>query len=189
VAAGLVIALLLLLGSMGWTRYYAVEPDDGTAAIAAFVEANVPPCAPINTSGSQPRWEAALPDNPVEFYRSGPEAVRAGVQLFLLSPKDARYRYGNMSATLAGWITSNGRLLVQASSRSSELLQLWVVGDVAAVAQTTACAGVGPTPSDSAPAGQFLVILGTVLIVVLTAGGWAIVVAGRRADGAARADQ
>ena len=111
------------------------------------------------------------------------------MQLFLLSPKDARYAYGNMSATLAGWIAANGRLLVQASSRSSELLQLWVVGDVAAVAQTATGAGAGPTPTDSAPAGEFLVILGAVLIVVLTAGGWAIAAAARRADGAAPADK
>jgi hypothetical protein len=184
-AAVAVITLLLLLGSLGWTRYYAIEPDDGTATIAGYVAADVPRCVPINTSGSQPRWEAALPNNPVQFFRSGPDAVRAGVQLFLLSPKDARYDYGNMSGTLADWIITNGRLLVQSPSRSSELLQLWAVGDVAAVAQTPTCAGAGATPTTNAPAGEFLVILGAVLIVVLAASGWAIVAAGRRVDAAA----
>jgi hypothetical protein len=182
VATGIVIGLLLLLGSVGWLRYYAIEPDDGTSRIAAYVQANVPACVPINTSGSQPRWEAALPDHPLRFWRSGPEAVQGGVHIFLLSPKDARYGYGNMSPALADWITTNGRLLVQTPSRSSELLQLWAVGDVP-VAPLTDCAAGEPVPTTSAPAGEFLVILGAVLIVVLTAGGWAIIAASRRADG------
>ncbi len=180
-ATGIVIALLLLLGSAGWLRYYAIEPDDGTATIAAYVQANVPDCVPINASGSQPRWEAALPGNPVRFWRNGPDAVRGGVHIFLLSPKDARYGYGNMSHTLADWITTNGRLLVQTPSRSSELLQLWAVGDVPA-ARTSDCAAGGPVPTTSAPAGEFLVILGAVLFVVLTAGGCGSIAASRRAD-------
>jgi len=47
----------------------------------------------------------------------------------------------------------------------------------------TDCAAGEPVPTTSAPAGEFLVILGAVLIVVLTAGGWAIIAASRRADG------
>ena len=180
-AAGVVVALLLLLGSLGWTRYYALEPDDGTAAIAAYVQANVPRCVPINTSGSQPRWEASLPANPVRFYRNGPDAVRAGVDLFLLSPKDARYSYGNMTPQLSSWITSNGRLLVETPSRSSELLQLWAVGPIAAVPETATCVSSGPAPATNAPAGEFLLILGGVLVVVLTVGGWAVIASGRRA--------
>jgi hypothetical protein len=123
---------------------------------------------PINASGSRPRWAAALPNNPVTFYRSGAEALAGNQHLFLLSPKDVRYGYGNMSPALADWITTQGRLLFRVDSRSSEELQLWVVGDIPSAPGTCATAAV--QPSSRAPGTEYLVLLGTVLTVIIAGG-------------------
>ena len=177
--AAVVVAGAILLGVAAWTEFYLIEEDNGTANVASFVEENVGACVPINATGSGTRWAAALPENPVSTYFYGPQALEAGVHLFLLSPKDARYRFGMMSEQLSDWITTNGRMLYQTPSRSSEDLQLWLVGAQPAVAVTDNCVAPRATPTGNASAIEFLGILGALLIVVLAVGG-AVVVSGNR---------
>jgi hypothetical protein len=170
---------VLLLGTVTWTQFYLVDSDNGTSNVSAFVEENIAPCVPINATGSGTRWAAALPQNPVSTYFYGQQALDAGVHLFLLSPKDARYRFGMMSDQLADWITSNGRLLYETPSRSSENLQLWVVGEQPAVAETADCVAPRPIPTTRASAVEFLGILAGLLILVIAAGSAVIVSQGR----------
>ena len=89
--SGLVVGLLLAVGLLGWLRYYVVELDQGTSEMANYIAATAP-CVPVNASGSQTRWAAALPNDPVTFYRSGPQALAGNQHLFLLSPKDVEVR-------------------------------------------------------------------------------------------------
>jgi hypothetical protein len=178
---------MLLFGAFGWTRFYLVEPDDGTTSISNYVAENIAACIPINATGSGTRWSAALPDNPVSTYKYGQESLNAGVHLFLLSPKDARYRYGVMSPEFADWITANGRLVFETPSRSSELLQLWAVGPVLAVAPTPDCVTTAPAPLANAPASQFLAVLGGLLLLVGGIGAAVIVSSRRRTPDADRA--
>ena len=166
---------VLLLGTVTWTQFFLVENDNGTSNMSAYVAENIAPCVPINATGSPTRWAAGLPQNPVTSYFYGAQALDAGVHLFLLSPKDARYQFGMMSDQLSDWITSNGRLVYETPSRSSENLQLWAVGEVPAVAQTADCVTPRPVPTTRASAVEFLGILAGLLIVVIAAGSAVIV--------------
>lgn len=170
VVAGAVLGVLLLVGGLVWGQFYVRQPDNGTSNISRYVAANIPACTEINSTGSGLRWQAALPANPVRVFADGPRALTQDVHLFLLSPKDARYQYGNMSAALAQWITSNGRLLYQTPSRSSESLQLWQVGTIRPLPIIGKCVPGYPGPSTSSPASGFLEVLGGFLVVVSALG-------------------
>ncbi|GGL91437.1 ArnT family glycosyltransferase [Nakamurella endophytica] len=179
--SAVVAGVLLLLGLGTYVGYYVVDSDDGTEQVAAYVQANVAPCVPINASGAGFRWETALPQNTVTNYRNGPRALADGVHLYLLSPKDARYAYGTMSEGFATWIRENGQLLYQTPSRSSELLQLWSVGPVpTAPAPGSSCLPTYPAPSATAPAGEFLGMFLATLGVVGAVGSAFIVRSNRR---------
>lgn len=169
----------IILGTVTWAQYYLLDDDNGTSNVSAFVAASVAPCVPINATGSATRWATALPENPVTAFRTGEQALAAGTHLFLVSPKDARYRYGPMSDELINWISQNGQLLYETPSRSSENLQLWQVGQQPIVAQTADCVAARPVPNSNSSATEFLGILAGLLIVVIAAGSAVIISSNR----------
>jgi len=165
------VALALVVGGgLTWVHYYAAGDDRATAQVAAYVRANVPRCVPINASGSQVRWQAALTQDDVTSYRDGNTALAKGVRLFLLSPKDARYAYGNMSDGLAAWIRSHGTLTFQARGRSSESIQLWTVAGPAVTGVKSPCVSVADPPSRNASAGWFAALIGGYLLAMVAIG-------------------
>jgi hypothetical protein len=166
IAAGVVSAFVLGIAVVGWAQYYVVGRDDGTTRAAAFITRSLPACTPVNASGNQARWQVALPHQLVTDYDDGPTAQTADVHVFLLSPKDARNSYGNMSPQLATWIRTNGTIVYRTDSRSSEGIQVWQVGPTAP-SPTSTCAANLPVPVRNAPAATFAVLLGGAILIVI----------------------
>lgn len=159
-------ALGVILGVASWTVTFAVGRDDGTVAVGRFVTAALPRCVAVNATGNAMRWAPVLPGNRVASHTSGPDAVGDGVTVFLLSPKDSRFRYGNSSPELDTWVRANGRLLYRAPSRRYESLQVWSVGGPPAAGSGRDCVAAMPAPAANAPAGQFVLMVAAMLVLL-----------------------
>ena len=71
------------------------------------VVANVPACATLNTTGDVEHFQLLMPDRPMAAFATGPAAVSHGVNLFVLSDKDAQMRYGSQTPAYAKISSTN----------------------------------------------------------------------------------
>jgi len=173
VLAALTLLVVFLIGVLSWALLYPFHRDDATYRVATYLNSNLA-CQDVNATGQQDRWQIALPANHVQQYSDGPTALAAGVHIFLVSEKDARLHYGNMSPELSSWIQANGRLLFQASDRGYEGLGVWQVGRLASAGSAQGCAvAPGPVASHASGITFLITLLGVGILVELVAfGAW-----------------
>lgn len=172
-AVGALLVVVLAGGLVSGATTAWSGGDDATTRTAAWIRANVPACVPVNATGDGLRWQAALDRNLVTEHRSGPAAATAGVQVFLLSPKDARLGYGVSSPQLQAWVEGNGREVFSTVSRTYEEVSVWVVGTLPATGYPAGCPAAVPAATSttgSAPALVFGALLLGVLAVLGGAG-------------------
>jgi hypothetical protein len=105
------LLLVLPYGAIQWWTKYGTGDDNGYAQFTRFVQANLPPQAPLNASGDPIKFHYFFPSRPILDAATPAEAIQAGVHYFALTPKDIRYRYGETSPELARWIEQQGKLL------------------------------------------------------------------------------
>lgn len=184
VVAAVVVALAVVIpGAASWVHYFLLGRDDGTVTVAAYLDAHLPGCAPVNATGDAVRWQQAVTAHPMTFFRTGPAALAAGVHVFLTSPKDTQYLYGSSSPALTAWIEAHGREVFSAPSTSYASFHVWTVGAVAVPAKTTGCGPAPAAAATDASARQFLALSGAAVVIdaaALTAGVRRVRVARRR---------
>jgi 4-amino-4-deoxy-L-arabinose transferase-like glycosyltransferase len=167
VAATTLLVAATAASAVSWVQYQLLVDDDGTVATREFLAAEVAACAPVNGSGDQFRWGYALRSHPVTAYASGPDAVAAGVHVFILSTKDSQFLYGNSNPQLDGWVRSAGTELFAVPTHTYGELSVWQVGEVLARADPDpGCAMPLPGAVESARMGPFL-IPATVAVALL----------------------
>jgi hypothetical protein len=165
-----ICALAALTGMALWGLNVAAVRDDGTERMSAYLTRNYA-CVPVNATGNALRWAPALTRNHVESFTDGGAALRAGIRLFLLSPKDSRMLYGNSSPQLDTFVRSYGTPLQSFPSRRYERLELWSVPT--AIPATRECGNTRPPVSTQASAATFLTLAGGMTGgVALTMYGW-----------------
>jgi 4-amino-4-deoxy-L-arabinose transferase-like glycosyltransferase len=168
--AGAVVCLAVIgIGTASWFAYM-LPPDNATTAAGRYITITYP-CRLVNATGDIYHWAAALPVNRLAAFPSGPDALAAGVHVFLLSPKDAEFRYGSMSPQLEAWIRANGQQVFSQPSHTYREISVWVVGtppDLTGVA-ADACGNPLPTPTGQAKATTFLALLGAAFATVCAA--------------------
>ena len=182
--AGAMLCLAAIgLGTASWLTYFWPARDNATAIAGRFITTTYP-CRLVNATGDIYHWAAVLPANRLAAFPSGSDALVAGVHIFLLSPKDAEFRYGSMSPELEAWIRANGREVFSHPSHTYREISVWVVGtppDLTGVAPD-ACGNPLPAPTGHAQATTFLAVLGIAFATVGAVTGAATVVK-RRRDG------
>jgi Dolichyl-phosphate-mannose-protein mannosyltransferase len=177
VASTLVVASLAL-GLVSWLQYFATNQDDATMRVEAYVAHAFPACTPVNITGDLAHWVATLRTNPASDFADGPTALRNGVHVFVLSPKDAEFRYGHSSPDFSSWVEHNGRRVYSLPSHTNGSLSVWVVGTVAqqlAGLSPANCVAPLPTPSAAHPSSARL--FGGLLAAVLAIDalvGWSV---------------
>ena len=170
-AAACLIAALV--GMAAWGLNVVVARDDASARMGAYLSRNLP-CAPVNATGNALRWAPVLPANHVESFTDGGAAVRAGVRLFLLSPKDSRMRYGNSSPELDAFVRTYGTQLQQYPSHRYERIELWSVPGAQQAVRD--CGNARPPIATDASATRFLMLAGAaVALVAVSTYGWHVV--------------
>jgi 4-amino-4-deoxy-L-arabinose transferase-like glycosyltransferase len=165
-----VVAACVLAGVVGvatWVATVVVVRDDATVRTGQYLAAQAA-CAPVNATGNALRWAPALPANRVHDFRDGRAALREGVHLFLLSPKDSRMRYGTSSPELDAWVRAHGRLLHRVDSRRYERIEVWSVPGPAQVTGRQ-CANDRPPAAANASSTSFLVLLAGMLVILCAA--------------------
>jgi O-antigen/teichoic acid export membrane protein len=123
-AAG--FAGLVGLSSVGWFTNYG-SASDGVMLMDNFIATKLPACAVVNASGDPQKYSYLLGGRRFAFFSVGPAALADGVHYFILSPTDVAEQTGNMSPSLANWITSDGTRLAEFPSSVYGTLQLWYV--------------------------------------------------------------
>ncbi|WP_346280447.1 lipopolysaccharide biosynthesis protein [Pseudonocardia sp.] len=165
-----VVALVLVAvaaSGYSWVRYQLVTPDDGTVATRDFIASQVPACAVVNASGDQFRWGYVVRTNPVAAYHSGPEALAAGVHVFILSTKDSQFLYGNSNPALDAWVRGAGTELFGIRTHTYGDLSVWRVGDLPRNGTTAGCAMPLPGAVDNARMAPFLATLLTAVALLI----------------------
>ncbi|AGL20813.1 glycosyltransferase family 39 protein [Actinoplanes sp. N902-109] len=152
-----ICAVAALAGIATWGLTVAAVRDDGTERMAAVLTRDYA-CIPVNATGNALRWAPALTRNHVESFPDGGAALRAGIRLFLLSPKDSRMRYGTSSPQLDTFVRRYGTRLQSFPSRRYERLELWSVPT--ALPATRECGNQRPPVSARASARSFLALTG-----------------------------
>ena len=145
-----VLAGFASAGTSVWT-----VRDSATRSVAAFVTEELPRCAGVNATGDDIRWFSVLRENPVTIYGDGPSALAAGVHVFLLSPKDATFRYGVMTPEFGDWIVANGTEVFSEESHTYGRISVYVVGQLPVADDDPGCAFPIPAASTSASAPLF----------------------------------
>ncbi|MFI5931766.1 ArnT family glycosyltransferase [Actinoplanes sp. NPDC051494] len=158
--AAIICTVAILAGAASWGVNVAATRDDGTRRMGAYLTRELA-CQPVNATGNALRWAPALPRNHVEAFPDGGAAVRAGIRLFLLSPKDSRMRYGNSSPTLDTFVRTYGTWVQSFPSHRYERLELWSVPTP--LPATRECGNTRPPASPQAPALSFLMLLGAMI--------------------------
>lgn len=125
-AVGLAAVGVLLASTTSWVDQYATA-GDGAGRIVRTMQATLPACTVVNTSGDVDKYQYLLGGRPVAAYAVGPAALAWGIHDFILGPHDAVAHYGNMSPQLAAWIQANGHRLADFPSRTYDTVQLWQV--------------------------------------------------------------
>lgn len=152
-----------IVGLAAWGVTIVGSRDDATVRMGAYLTANYR-CVPVNATGNAQRWAAALPRNHVESFSDAGSARRAGIRLYLLSPKDSRLRYGNSSPELDAFVRAYGEQVVAFASKRYERVELWSVP--VSYPATRPCGNEPPEAALDASASGFLVIAGGLLSVV-----------------------
>ena len=181
IGAAVMCVAAIGIGTASWLTYFWPARDDATTIVGRFVT-RAYPCRLVNATGDVYHWAAVLPQNRLAAFPSGPDALAAGVRVFLLSPKDAEFRYGSMSPELARWIRANGQEVFSQPSHTYREISVWVIGtppDLTGVA-ADACGNPLPAPTGNARASTFLTLLGTAVGAVGLATGAASLVRRRR---------
>ncbi|WP_067508163.1 glycosyltransferase family 39 protein [Actinoplanes sp. TFC3] len=160
---GIICAVTAIVGVALWGLNIAAVRDDGTERMGTFLATNYS-CVPVNATGNALRWAPALTRNHVESFTDGGAALRAGIRLFLLSPKDSRMLYGNSSPTLDHFVRSYGTPLRSFPSRRYERLELWSVPT--AIPASRDCGNTRPPVSTQASAARFLMLAGALIGLV-----------------------
>lgn len=176
--AATTVLVAVVAGVTSWTAHFWPTRDDASLAVGRWVEEHYP-CTPVNVTGDIYHWAPALPRHPLNDYASGPEALDAGVRLFLLSPKDAELRYGSMSPEFEQWIRANATQVHARPSVTHREISVWVVGSPQplATSPSPACGTTVPAPSDEARAdlfgGLLVAMLAGTAVVAVPADRWA----------------
>jgi hypothetical protein len=126
--AGVALGLLLLSNTGSWARFSATR-NDGLARLTGYVDTHLPRCATLNITGDVDRFQLLMPGRPISDFATGPGALSHGVNLFVLSEKDAELRFGNASPALTSWVRAHGTRLVSYPSATYHGLELWQVAD------------------------------------------------------------
>ncbi|GAA2506216.1 ArnT family glycosyltransferase [Winogradskya humida] len=173
-APRLTIVVVASAGIVLWGLNVFFVHDDGTSRMGAYLTRTMP-CAPVNVTGNALRWAPALPRNHVESFTSGGEALRSGIRLFLLSPKDSRMRYGVSSPALDGFVRTYGTLVQAYPSRRYERIELWTLPT--AIPAFRECGNTRPAASPHASARLFLTIAGgTMGAIALSMYAWHVTI-------------
>ncbi|GAB7191090.1 hypothetical protein NUM3379_17970 [Kineococcus sp. NUM-3379] len=122
----LVALAVVVVAATSWGRSYRGD-DRGVERLVAGLDASQPSCAVLNASGDVEKFSFLSPARPVSDFASGPGALSHGVQLFVLSDKDALTRSGNASAQLNAWVRAHGTRLAAYPSTTYRGLELWRV--------------------------------------------------------------
>jgi hypothetical protein len=125
------VALVAIVGvlsfSVGsWVRFSTTR-NDGLARLTSYAATHLPACETLNTTGDFERFQLLMPNRPVASYATGPAALSHGVNLFVLSDKDAQLRFGNASPALNSWVRAHGTRLAAYPSATYQGLELWRV--------------------------------------------------------------
>jgi O-antigen/teichoic acid export membrane protein len=120
------LAALLALSVASWGRFYDTR-NDAIARLTRYADAALPTCGTVNASGDRDRFQLVMPDRPFAEFATAAGALSHGVNLFILSDKDADLRYGNSNPTLTAWVRTHGSLLVSYPSATYRGLSLWRV--------------------------------------------------------------
>ncbi len=121
-----IVAAMLGFGLFGWARFYA-SSNDGVFQATSFLRGTQPSCAAIDQPGDAEKFSYLLPGYPITDYATGAGALSHGVELFLLSEKEAALRNGNATPELTAWVQERGEKLASFVSVSHGEYELYRV--------------------------------------------------------------
>lgn len=110
-----------------WWMNYGVGVDNGYAQFTRFVESNLPSQEPLNASGDPVKFHYFFPDRPIVDALNPQEAVSSGVEYYVISPKDFRYRYGKSNPEFAAFVQELGELIYTVNGDSYGDINLYYI--------------------------------------------------------------
>jgi 4-amino-4-deoxy-L-arabinose transferase-like glycosyltransferase len=107
----LFLLVIIFFSLFRWWTNYGVGVDNGYAQFTRYVQTNLPPQEPLNSSGDPVKFHYFFPDRPIVAALTPYEAVTSGVEYYAITPKDFRYRYGKSNPEFAAFVQDMGELI------------------------------------------------------------------------------